>query len=1067
MADYYQRLTKPAAALAGMTVSAFKKLSERRRRNFINKVRAAAAAINPTITKTTPQITNSAKPTEKKSKKQSKKRQQPKKKAPRTAGGLQRHQEFQRLSKIAPETVDRTARQTRIEEASLRNVPAEEPRNRNPRKYFGKEDTIAQSFYGGVERAVRTWINFDPPVHDYETEVFENEVRGLLGQVLDMSHRGGRGPIHTIMPTVILIDLEDNHRIPVELPPIEGPRINRNEAVEELTDHFVNRYTPEMKRSDANRYPIRTVMLTTFFAQRRAGCAGHPSHVTQLKGKVYNPPSNPKTHNCFFYCLLKFLNKEPTEEMAEAMRAGVGLEKGKMVSFDDMKRMNLPLTIKLYTVGNENGFVLADTVGSHPRTMNLIYNRQHVYLVLDESVLTWTFCKDCRIFVKDMQKHAAEHKFCEVCGCCYTKSHEASSCLSRVRWDAGREIRDGKIHAGRTMKQMYDDDMIISADFETFPDDQMEHVVHTVCYRYRGENAVLQGERCVEQFVQFLMSLTTAHILQFFNGSGYDLKPLRAALESMDVTYAAHAVGTKLYKLMFGKISCWDPYLHIDSSLRKAAESYGVGVGKGEFDFEKIRSFADLEAHGKECAEYCMNDCVVLEQVAKAYRRETFELTGIDPIVHTTASGVAWHNARNQFGCDVALPPAAMYHALKGSYAGGRVIAGVGKYESRGEGDRLVHLDVNSSYPASMVGRFPVTAGSKVSVPVGNDIMKKLNARRYNAKNVAMICVDVTVPKNLYQAPLWHKDAKGRTVWDLTDKVKQWYWTDILISAVEVGCVITRVYGGWHWMEHETMPIFKGVIEKLYEVKRTSTGARREVAKINQCSIYGKCLQEPKFEKTVVFKGMTDDVLKMLENEDVEVIKVESLNKREGKMEFTYRPLTITEDMRITKPLHIGSLILSRQHANMNRLLMKIGAFHDATALYYMDTDSLTVHADKLALLADEMHEGLGGLKVEDGLDNIVQACYPARKVYIEVNGDGRVRHRSRGVPGRLIEGKTYAEFVALLEEGATMKFEYESFKRQVLSVRTIRKQYTMRATNDRQVLEHEQYTTAPVGFQK
>ena len=221
--------------------------------------------------------------------------------------------------------------------------------------------------------------------------------------------------------------------------------------------------------------------------------------------------------------------------------------------------------------------------------------------------------------------------------------------------------------------------MFATADMETDPF-LYERKPQPFCVGYYDGNFCYSwGENCLEEFVDFISDKDIK--IYFHNGGRFDFHFL--------IKYASKifAIKNRIARMKIGKATLLDSYLLIPLPLR-------LSGGKLDFDYGKLE--ADKRDHNfDEIIDYLEQDCVALHNWLARYE----SLFGLNKI---TLPSVGMDQLQKT-GFEIPRIEEKNDDKFRPYYYGGLVGHKRGYYEN------VKHIDINSSYPYSMLKQHPVT----------------------------------------------------------------------------------------------------------------------------------------------------------------------------------------------------------------------------------------------------------------------------------------------------------------------------------------------------------------------
>ena len=413
----------------------------------------------------------------------------------------------------------------------------------------------------------------------------------------------------------------------------------------------------------------------------------------------------------------------------------------------------------------------------------------------------------------------------------------------------------------------------------------------------------------------------------------------------------------------------------------------------------------------------------------------------------------------------------------------------------------LVDVDVCSLYPSGMQAEYQIGVSQRMS----REELDRVNLSLAQFKGSSHIfylpvgdyMCDVTPRKDLVSAAIGQKDEKGKTVWDLKDRINQPHnWVDIE-TALRHGYKI-KVTSGYRYTLNETaepsdMLIFKENVDKLFalkqiqdEYKRTKNPlynpSLRKTIKLILNALYGKCTQKPINNETV-FCTTASEFEEFFRNYnwlDMERYGNDSVMMIGEKMAFRGR---------ITKPIQIGAAVLAYSRVIMNdiadamdpsRLIENCEELTLDEKLkrswYYTDTDSAIVHVDmmeklkswevngikKLGDLEDELatqieeERGNQEMNLRDEMVAIFKKC---EKLEVITKRYLKKELKAKGFKVNVIKQRIYGLMYQLLEDEVKWREEHPKVTKPQIALSEEEMMYQeMEQMQAEQYMEQEEY---------
>lgn len=302
-------------------------------------------------------------------------------------------------------------------------------------------------------------------------------------------------------------------------------------------------------------------------------------------------------------------------------------------------------------------------------------------------------------------------------------------------------------------------------------------------------------------------------------------------------------------------------------SLKELSISFGVDNGKKDFDLKKwIKAGYPIT---KELKEYLKYDCIALYEVLIKFQEST-DATLKDTIASTSFNHLLQYNYKGEKLQDLLCnyQTKAVENNIRLAYKGGRV-----EVFNR-LGKNLFKYDVNSLYPYAM-WKYDYPYGKHAHYTDKKDIERKLQFKRLGV-------LRCTIEINEMEYPYLAKRHDKKLMFPV-GKWEDWITSFEYEEALKRGYKI-EIHEGYFW--NKKGRLFKEFVTDNYELKRNSTGAKKEVAKLFLNSAYGKFGQRRtkkiiKTEQELLNQGVDMDSYLYL-NRDLGILQkeVESYQNR-------------------------------------------------------------------------------------------------------------------------------------------------------------------------------------------
>jgi hypothetical protein len=351
------------------------------------------------------------------------------------------------------------------------------------------------------------------------------------------------------------------------------------------------------------------------------------------------------------------------------------------------------------------------------------------------------------------------------------------------------------------------------------------------------------------------------------------------------------------------------------------------------------------------------------------------------------------------------------------AYYGGRVEV----FKHFGYG--LNYYDVNSLYPYVMLNKYPL--------PIKGNYVK---VNSFVKDELGIYECDVEAPD--IHIPVLPTKYNGKLIFP-TGKFSGVWCSPELELAIEKGYKIKVKQG---YIFPKTDYIFNDYVKYWYKIKKTSSGAKKAVAKLMLNSLYGKFGQRRQHKDLVPVFDKIPEVAVIYGNMAFEV---------KDSYDF-YNQYLHSE---------IAAFVSSYARVHLFKLMESVGLEN----VYYCDTDSIITSGT--CKVGDE----LGELKNEALIDKFIAI---APKMYAYVSNEGKVVIRAKGLR---VDQLSYEAFEkALKGDLKDLKSEFDritSFKEGLKDgngiFTNIKKLVRAARSNDTKRIQLENGNTKPVKIEK
>ena len=343
----------------------------------------------------------------------------------------------------------------------------------------------------------------------------------------------------------------------------------------------------------------------------------------------------------------------------------------------------------------------------------------------------------------------------------------------------------------------------------------------------------------------------------FHNGYVYDEygkteKSFSCVISSDGAWYEIEIVHKVLNK-RYVKTTIYDSLKKLPMPVSRIAKSFNLPESKGIIDYDAYRPIG-YELTDEE-KEYITNDCLIVAkalfiQFSKGLKKMTI---GSDALTYFRND----MGGRKAFKYVFPVLPLEVDNDIRKAYKGGFTAVNpkyAGKIIQGG-----ISFDVNSLYPSVMYGNMG-------TLPYG--IPKKFKGEYVYDKKYPLYIIKLScafkVKKNMiptiqmknnifFKSTEYIKDSGGIVDLTLTS-------VDFELMKEHYNLSNVEFYGGYKFKE--TNLIFRDYIDYWMQIKATSTGGQRQLAKLMLNSLYGKFATNPKRVNKQPYLDKTENIVK-------------------------------------------------------------------------------------------------------------------------------------------------------------------------------------------------------------
>jgi hypothetical protein len=475
-----------------------------------------------------------------------------------------------------------------------------------------------------------------------------------------------------------------------------------------------------------------------------------------------------------------------------------------------------------------------------------------------------------------------------------------------------------------------------------------------VCFYDGTKEAIYKGPDCLLEFLRNTLIKPYRGVPIFaHNGGKFDTVALfhliRTTDEFKDFKIVPIFQNSRIMSMVVSKSDhAWsfrDSFSLMPHSLKKLAIAFNTGYEKAKMP--SISYDEDPVAWDA----YCMNDCKALYALLQKFNTTLQSIGG--SVGYTTAS-TAMKTFRHTYLKNPIANSLEFNNLFRKAYYGGRTE--IFNMYAREEDGPFYYYDVNSMYPAVM---------HDYDYPIDRPIRQTdVRLSALEGKTGIMEC-EIEAPALEYPLLPYHADT-GKLLFPV-GRWHGYYDLDFIRKAEELGYAITPIRC-WTFL---TGPIFKDFIDTMYLIKKTETGAMREIAKLMMNSLYGKFGERQDMEE-IVLNPASIEGLYLIDNE---------------RGYYTVKKKHYAAHQIVQIATRVTSLAQLKLYSLIEMITSRGGR------VYYCDTDSII--CNRPLPTSDE----LGDIKLERG-GVLRKGIYLLPKVYINVPYDRDESIKTRAMKG-------------------------------------------------------------------
>ena len=434
------------------------------------------------------------------------------------------------------------------------------------------------------------------------------------------------------------------------------------------------------------------------------------------------------------------------------------------------------------------------------------------------------------------------------------------------------------------------------------------------------------------------------------------------------IFYSITVIFEKLNK-QYKKVVFYDSYKKLPFKVSKIAKDFQLEDSKGEIDYKAFRAPGHILTDEEK--DYIVKDCRIVAQALKIQFEQ--ELTKM-----TTASdamnGYKKIIQRNNFDRWFPVLPLALDSDIRQAYKGGFVWLNP-KHRNK-KIKKGITFDVNSLYPSRMYDEvlpygYPMFfEGEPQPDPVYNLYILRVRCA-FEIKPGHIPCIQLKNNRSYIETEYL---TNSRTKRNGPLEIVEMTVTNVDWQLIQDHYKLLNVEYVCGWKFKGTKGMFKDYIDYWMNVKETSTGAIRQLAKLMLNSLYGKFASNPKGRQK----------LPQIDHDGIVRYKL--------------------SDIEYKDPIYTAMACFITAYSR-NLTIRSAQSVYDR--FVYADTDSLTLTGAEEPDNLNIHPTHLGAWKNEGVFENGV---YLRAKTYIKTV-DGELKVTCAGMPDNVKELVTYDNF--------------------------------------------------------
>ena len=479
-----------------------------------------------------------------------------------------------------------------------------------------------------------------------------------------------------------------------------------------------------------------------------------------------------------------------------------------------------------------------------------------------------------------------------------------------------------------------------------------------------------------EEFFNIIKRMPNNTCFYAHNGGRYDNRPLlyNAFEKAFKVKNILVIQGGVIFKIKINgrTYDFRDSVYLMPGSLKDLCKAFNVSQTKKEFDIiEWIENNCPITDEVKTYLKY---DCLSLYELLEKFYRE-FDVNDVKLTIASTAFNILLKDEAKRKALENYISKEDEIEIRK-AYKGGRCEVYIR------EGENLFKYDVNSMYP-HMMRSFLYPAGNMHKFTDKEEIDIYINKFEWLGVVKANIKIPYQhIPYLVYKEP--NKKRLIAPVGSWTDYITTFEYKEALKRGYEIDILKAYLYS-------KKENHFKDYVDHYYNIKKTSKGAKKQIAKLMLNSVYGKFGQKRVNDKIYTFDEIKTKKLNLC---DFFPMDTNMFVKEEA----------FYHDRRVNPVIALFVTAYARHilYLGIENILKKGGN------VYYADTDAIITDIKLDNELVSDTELGKWSLEEE----NIGEYIAIEPKLYI---CDGKVK--AKGIPKEKREKLNHEDFKEMLKE--------------------------------------------------